>query len=441
MSKTIFLSLLGIIMCVFSLHAQTTQTLSLQQAIITGLENSRNLKLSAAKVSLANAKYNEAMDATIPSLKLYAGYTRLSEIDELKARLPGFSEPIAFFPNIPNNYTTRASLSETIFSGFRLKYAQASQKYLQQAASSDAQKDSDEIVFAIVNAYYNLFKIKQTQQLLADNLQQTRGHLKDVNNWEKNGIATHNEVLKWELQESNVELTQLDLENNLNVANYNMNLMLGFNGEVVIDIDSVSLFTKKELKSMEDYMQQASNNRGDYMAMDLRNKSLLNSLKVSKNSYYPTVAVGANYYYSRPNTRIFPVTDEFKNTWDAGITLAFDITNLYSNKHNIAEAKANADQAEQQKNIMWDAIKMEVNQNYLTYMQSQKKIEVLEKSVIQAEENNRITGNKYKNQLVLQSELADADNALLQAKINLMLAKADAEIAYYKLLKSIGTIK
>ena len=370
-----------------------------------------------------------------------AGYTRQIEIDEFQAKFPGAAEPITFFPNIPNNYVTRASLSETIFSGFRLKYAMASQKYLQQAASLDAQKDSDEIAFAIVNAFYNIYKLNQSQKVVADNLKETQSHLNDVNNWEKNGIATHNEVLKWELQQSNVELTELDLENNLNVANYNMNLMLGLNGDVKIDVDSASLFSNKELNSMEEYQKQASSNRGDLMAMDLRNKSLLNALKVSKNGYYPTVAVGANYYYNRPNSRIFPVTDEFKNTWDAGVTLSFDITNLYTNRHTIEEAKANADQVEQQKNILRDGIKMEVNQNYLTYLQSKKKIDVLTKSVIQAEENNRITNNKYKNQLVLQSELADADNALLQTKINLILAKADAEIAYYKLLKSIGTIK
>ena len=375
MSRHKILLLIVLLINVVSLYAQQSQMLTLQQAISMGLENSKSLKLSSAKVVIANAKYNEAMDATIPSLKLSAGYTRLSEIDELKARFPGFSEPIAFFPNIPNTYSTRASLSETIFSGFRLKYAQASQKYLQQAASLDTQKDSDEIVFAIVNAYYNLYKIKQSQQVLADNLQETNQHLTDVSNWEKNGIATHNEVLKWELQQSNAELAQLDLENNLNVANYNMNLMLGMNGDMKIEVDSSSLFSSKELKSMQDYLQQASTNRGDFIATDLRNKASLNSLKVSKNSYYPTVGVGANYYYNRPNTRIFPVTDEFKNTWDVGITLSFDITKLYSNKHNIAEAKANADIAEQQKNILWDAIRMEVNQNYLTYTQSKKKID------------------------------------------------------------------
>lgn len=420
---------------------QQKQQILLQDAIKMGLENSKNLKVSAAKVAIAQAKYNEAVDATIPSLKLTAGYTRLSDIPEFKVQFPGNPDPVTFYPNIPNNYTTRASLSETVFSGFRLKYAQASQKFLQQATALDAQKDSDEVVFAIVNSYYNIYKIKQSQYVVADNMEQVKTHLKDALNFEKQGLVTHNEVLKWQLQQSNVELAELDLENNLNIANYNMNLMLGLNGDVMIDVDSISMFMAKDFKSLQDYMQQATVSRGDLLALDLKSKSLANVVKVSQNSYYPVISVGANYYYLRPNARIFPPTDAWKQTWDAGISLTWDITNLYSNRHNIAESQANFTQADQQKNSVSDGIKMEVNQNYLTFLQSKKKMEVLEKSINQADENYRINDNKYKNQLILQSELLDADNALLQARINYVVAKADAEIAYYRLLKSTGTIQ
>jgi outer membrane protein TolC len=64
----------------------------------------------------------------------------------------------------------------------------------------------------------------------------------------------------------------------------------------------------------------------------------------------------------------------------------------------------------------------------------------LEKSVEQSEENYRLTNSRYRNNLVLLSELLDAENAVLNAKINLALSKADAQVAYYKLLKSTGTI-
>ena len=67
MSRKKILSLALLMMSVLFLNAQQSQKLTLQQAIKMGLENSKNLQLSAAKMATANAKYNQAMDATIPS--------------------------------------------------------------------------------------------------------------------------------------------------------------------------------------------------------------------------------------------------------------------------------------------------------------------------------------------------------------------------------------
>ena len=424
-----------------NVFAQEGKTISLKEAIRTALENNPSGKLSRAKIDVANARYNQALDATIPSVKVIAGYSRLSNIDEFKTTFPGQTEPVTFFPNIPNNYTTRASLSETIFSGFRLKYARESQKLLLEAVLNDAEKDSDELVYAIVNAYYNIYKIKQSQNVIASNFARINGHLNNAVEWEKNGIATHNEILKWQMQKANAELLQLDLQNNLDIATFNFGLALGMHEKATIEEDTLALFPSRELKSVQEYLQLAAANRGDMKAMQNRKIASQNIFNVAKNSYYPTISMGANYYYSRPNSRIFPVTDEFKQTWDAGVMLTWDITNLYSNRHTISEAKATYVQYESQENMLSYNIQMEVNQQYTTYIEALKKIDVLKKSISLAEENYFITDQKYKNQLLLLSELQDADDALIQSQINLITSRADAEIAYYKLLKATGSIQ
>jgi outer membrane protein TolC len=64
----------------------------------------------------------------------------------------------------------------------------------------------------------------------------------------------------------------------------------------------------------------------------------------------------------------------------------------------------------------------------------------IKKAVIQAEENNRITQNKYNNALVNTTDLLDANLLLLQSKINLAVAKADVLLAYSKLLETAGIL-
>jgi outer membrane protein len=424
----------------FTATAREQRLLSLEEAITLGLENSKTFKISQAKVDAADAKYHQALDAALPSVNAAASYQRLSDLAPPTIQFPGVAEPIVIFPIYVNNYTSRLSANEIVFSGFRAKYARESFQLLLQASKMDAGKDKDEIIYTIIQAYYNLYKIKESKKIVTENLEQVQQHVKETQLWEQHGIATHNDVLRWQLQQSNIELSQLDIENNMSVANYNMNILLGLN-DVEIDVDSGSVNKLNEEKSLESYLGRAASARGDLQASDLRAKAAENNLKVSQNSYLPQISVGGNLYDMRPNPRIIPPKDEFTFTWDAGIFFTWDLMRLYSNKHYIAEAKATLTQSKENMNQLSDAVKMEVNQNYLSWKEASQRVSVLQKSVDQAEENYRITDSRYKNSLVLLSDLLDADNALLNTKINLALSKADAQVAYYRLMKSSGGIQ
>jgi outer membrane protein TolC len=83
---------------------------------------------------------------------------------------------------------------------------------------------------------------------------------------------------------------------------------------------------------------------------------------------------------------------------------------------------------------------MEVAEAYENYLSALKKLDVQKKALENAKENNRITKNKYDNNLVNTTELLDAGNALLEAEINLSTARADIFSAYHKLLESAGLI-
>src|SRR5689334_9978064 len=101
--------------------AQQHQYLTLDDAIRLGLENSKSYKISQAKIDAAHAKYNQAVDAALPSVSASASYQRLSDLEPPTIQFPGVAEPIVIFPIYVNNYSTRVLANEIIFSGFRAK--------------------------------------------------------------------------------------------------------------------------------------------------------------------------------------------------------------------------------------------------------------------------------------------------------------------------------
>ena len=436
-SKILFFVLLP-----FSLFAQSSNTtLTLNQLIQLGLDSSKSLRISDARLKFAQAKYDQAYDAALPSVRLNANYTRFSDIEAPKFLFPGASTPVALFPVYVNNYSVNLTASEVIFSGFRLKYAKESTDLLNQASKFDFEKDKQEIIFTLISSYFTIYKLEISSQIITDQLKQINERVRETQLALDNGLATQNDLLRWQLQVSNLELTQLDIQNNFQIANFNLNLMLGLNENNKINVDTNEINKIQITNSLQSFLDLAAKNRSDLNSAQSRSLASFNNYKIAKNSYLPRISVQGELLDARPNGRYIPPVDQFNSTWAAGISFNWDLMNLYSNKHFVDEFQSIYSQSKDGVAILSDAIKSEVNQNYLSFLSALRKVEVMQKAVNQSEENLRLTDSRHKNSLITLSELLESNTTFIQAKINMALSKADVQIAYYKLLKSTGKIQ
>ena len=436
-SKILFFVLLP-----FSLFAQSSNTtLTLNQLIQLGLDSSKSLRISDARLKFAQAKYDQAYDAALPSVRLNANYTRFSDIEAPKFLFPGASTPVALFPVYVNNYSVNLTASEVIFSGFRLKYAKESTDLLNQASKFDFEKDKQEIIFTLISSYFTIYKLEISSQIITDQLKQINERVRETQLALDNGLATQNDLLRWQLQVSNLELTQLDIQNNFQIANFNLNLMLGLNENNKINVDTNEINKTQITNSLQSFLDLAAKNRSDLNSAQSRSLASFNNYKIAKNSYLPRISVQGELLDARPNGRYIPPVDQFNSTWAAGISFNWDLMNLYSNKHFVDEFQSIYSQSKDGVAILSDAIKSEVNQNYLSFLSALRKVEVMQKAVNQSEENLRLTDSRHKNSLITLSELLESNTTFIQAKINMALSKADVQIAYYKLLKSTGKIQ
>jgi outer membrane protein len=287
-------------------YAQSNQVITLQQALQMGMETSYQLRISKSKFDYAKSKHDETYDLQYPSAKLSAGYSRLSDVPEFQIVLPGSTEPQTLFPVYLNSFQNHISLTEVIFAGFRVKTAKESADKNLEAAGYDVKKDEQDVRLNIISAYFNLYKVQQAVKIIAENKKLVDQRLKDVQNLEKNGMATRNDELRLQLQQSNTALSQIDAENILQSANYNFNLLVGLPGNVKVELDTTSIFDLKTVSDRDAFMSNALQNRPEVKALDLRNQALEDNLKVAQNGYWPTVSAGANLFYASPNQRYIP---------------------------------------------------------------------------------------------------------------------------------------
>lgn len=418
-----------------------TRLLPLNEAIELSLKNNKYLKSSQAKIEEAIAGVETALNRRLPNASVSASYLRLNSANvDLKTKSTNTSGASAPPANTGNPAISQAAygianVSVPLYSGLRIRYGIESAKYLAEAAKLDADQQKEEVIQNTISAYANLYKANAAINLVKESLKTSNARVKQFSNLEKNGLLARNDLLKAQLQSSNIELSLLDAENNMRLANINMNLMLGLAENTELQTDSASFGSTGTLKSIEEYEQQAIQNRKDIAALALRRKAANTSVKSAKGEAYPGIALTGGYVAANiPN--VLMVT----NAVNVGLGVQYNLSSLWKTKSTIHEAEAREKQVTINEEILNDAVRLEINQGYQNYLLSQKKIEVYATAVIQAAENYRITKNKYDNALVTTTELLDADVAQLQARLNLSNAKADAVVAFNKLLQTAGLL-
>lgn len=434
-SKLNFILLLFVLFNI-TINAQEKLSLTVEQAIELGLQNSKTLHSSLMKVKSADARKSEMNAMRLPSLKLSAGYRRLSSVEAFSIQGP--TGPIIIAPSILDNYSTALTLSQPLFTGFRLLSNSNIAEYTASSTNEEYNKDKVELVYNIKNAYWSLFKATQLKKVMDDNVQMVKAHLDDAKNLMNVGMMTQNDVLKLEVQLSDMMFKQIDAENAVKLSTVALNSVLSIPLTTDIEIISSANIMPANYSELNKLIGDAVEQRPEIKSADYRIKASEAGVTMARSTWYPQISLYGNYYYSRPNSRIFPSKDEFIDTWDAGVNLSLNVWDWLTTEHQTEQAQATLAQAVDGIGIIKDNITLEVTQNYLNVNQAKRKIDISELTVKQATENMRITADKFKNGLALSSDVIDAETAQSTAKINYTNSIVDYELAKARLDKSIG---
>lgn len=433
-----FLSL--VLLAAGNISAQEAIPMSLENCLQAGLERNKGLDAARAKAEGSLAANKLSRSAMLPSLKMSAGYSRLSNVPAFQITIPSFPSPQTMTISEPvlDNYSIKWTLQQPIFTGGRLIANNKASKYNFLADSSDYNQQFSDAGLNIRSLYWKLYQAGMIKALARENVVLLEEHLKDIGNLAQQGMATENDKLKVKLQLSNATLLLIEAENSLLTAGIQLNNYIGEPLDILIVPTSVPDTSKTTLPSLPDIMKKAHAARADLKAMRLRREAAYYGKKSASAEWHPQVYAVGNYIFAEPNQRIFPTKDQFDGTWDVGVMLSMDIWNWQSTKHHVGQALSVLRQAEDRLFLLEDAIKVEIRLALLELEKTGQKIEVTKTGLAQAEENHRNVKNMFLQGMATNSDLLDAEVLLLQAKVNNTGAVVEYQIAKDKLKKAMG---
>lgn len=409
-------------------------SLSADEAVQTALKNNKLMKVNESKIRQAQAKLAESRTAQYPTLNATASYTKLSPVEPFK--VPGMN--IEIFPTILDNYTSRLTASQAIFSGFRISANIALNEALTKATQYDLETSKNTLIHDVLTTYWGYYKLVKSKESMEKSIIQLNSHIKDIENFMSVGMAIENELLKVQVQKSNLELTLVEMDNNLDMIGIALATLMGVDTDTKFIISDSPSSINSNLMMLNVSRDSAMANRPELKAAEERIKASQSGVTLARASYFPQINLMANYNFSNPNQRIFPTKAEFRGTWD--ITLAFSM-NLWSwgaSSRQEEQAKEQLLQAEMGKDLIADGLNQEVSSAVMNYNRSFNKMEATKQLQAQARENLRVTQEKYKAGSATSSELLDAETSILLADINMVTAQTDYQIALIKYNKAIG---
>jgi outer membrane protein len=421
--------------------AQEVRTITLKEAIDLGYTNSKQLAISKAKVQEAQAKLDQAKDRALPEVSVSGMYMHLNTPTITSAGSSdvggsGGESPMAAFSNLHDLGLVQVNSSMPIYNGMKIRNTKIMNEYLSEAARYDEQTTKSEVSLNTIKAVYQYYELLESRKVIEENLRHEQQLVEEFKQKEAQGLLARNDRLKTELQANRVELALTEVNHTVELAAYNLNILLGLPESTAIQLDTVGMFSIKPTDSWDSYLSAGLSNRSEIKSAGLQVKASETNYKIAKSSRYPTVGISAGYVNAYiPN--VFNVT----NALNAGVSVKYNITGAFHATHGMREARARAEQATSSQAMQEDAIRVQVRSKYLRYLEMQDKLVINYKSIEQAEENFQISDSKYNQGLMILSDYLDADVARLRSRIDYTTNRAETMIAYYELQESIGALQ
>ncbi|MFP3596731.1 TolC family protein [Chryseobacterium sp. SIMBA_029] len=415
--------------------SQEIKQLTAKEVVELAVQNHQQLKVTAQNIDIAKQQTGITKLQKLPTITASTSQFYLGNVVAIDS---DFSNSTTIpMPHYGSSYAVQAT--QLIFKGGLVNKSIELAGLREQLAELDLERNRQDVKFLVISNYLDVYKILNQESVFQNNKKLAQERLKNIQKFYQQGMVTRNEVIRGELAIKNLDQGILTLANNKKILNYNLSIALGLPTDTeIIPIESL---TNKETGIGMDYYINLAHETNPQLKSAKKNIDVANkNIEIIKTDKMPTVAGFGGYTMQRPITTRNPVLDMYSGGWQTGVSLSYNIDNLYKTKERVKLGELQKTQAGDAMTLVQQNVDMAVNAAYVKYQESIQQAEILDDAKKLAEENYKITEAKYLNQLAVQAEMIDAQNQKLQSELDFANAEINVLYQYYNVLKSTGTL-
>lgn len=417
-------------------------------------------KVDEAKLDAAGAKIDEAWNGYLPRLSFTARYTRLSAVTPptigggtvaapadqkatglLPAGSPLVAAPVAFsFPTYQNQYTLQASLLIPLTDYvFRVYDANKAASANQKATKWGAEVTRQQVATDARVAFYNWLRAKGTVVVADAAVRQAEAHLKDLRQLLLAEAVTQADVSRVEASLASALLAKARSESLVRITEANLRMLTHAGDDEALlvgeDLGAELPTLATELPKLR---ATAFARRPELASLDAQIEAAQAQGAIATANMIPRLDLFANLQYQRPNSRIVPMVDEMRFTWDASVQLSWSPNDFLLGKTQKKASDANVGALKATRKQLEDALGLDVVSAYNRVKEAEAAVVATAAERRAAEDAFAVRKKQWQEHATLSSYLYDAETDLTRARLNELTARADLRIARATLKKATG---
>lgn len=425
--------LLGAGVCAFGQNPSVT---TLEQLFESAERNSAQLRPSFSAEEEANQEIRVARAGRLPDINASLSFSYIGDgfttkrnfSDYQKAPIPHYGNALSLSVNQPV-YTGGA-----ITSGIQL----AELKLTASKYATELQRDN--VRFQLTGFYLDIYKYTNLRTVVENNIAQARKVLGEMQARYEQGVALQNDITRYELHVSNLELQLVKINNTIDILNNNLVTIAGLPEGTVIVPDSAILDKSLPSQSETSWQSEASVNSPMLKLAQSKVDISRKAEDLTKSERLPKIGLQAGWSIDGPILVEVPPINRNLSYWYVGVGVSYNLSSLFKTNKSLSRSRAATVHATDELTAARENTELAVRADYIRYLESYEELNTQQKSVELADRNYNTVFTRYSADMALITDMLDAANSKLDAEQQLVNARINIIYYYYKLLFTSGKI-
>lgn len=415
---------------------QSRQVYSLERLFEIAETNSTQLRPSFAAEEQSRREISVARSNRLPDINANLSLSYIGDGFTTKRNFSDYQR--AIIPHFGNAFGI--SISQPVYSGGAISSGIEMAELKSTAARFATDLRRDNIRFQLTGFYLDIYKFENLRYVVENNIAQARKVLAEMTARYEQGVALQNDITRYELLVSNLELQLVKINNTLNILNRNLVVTAGLPDGTEVVPDSTILARSFPSAGEEWWQLEAAENAPSLKlaraGVDISKKAEA----IVKSERLPKIGLQAAWSIDGPILVEVPPINRNLSYWYVGVGVSYNILSLYKSNKALSRSRAATRVAVEQLDAECENVGLNVRADYVRYLEAYEELKTQQKSVELAEKNYRTIFTRYSADMALITDMLDAANSKLDAEQQLVNARINIIYYYYKLLFTSGKI-